>query len=253
MDRIQLDGECLKHDECPVHENHYLIDNQCTYCQNCSEICSININSIFDLKNISTCNIAEAFQIENLEDSLYEDIEELLIEKLKNIVQITSCLIIKNSSGITNLSFLKMLRKISGLTEDQKCTIDGVRYSAIIKDNSNLQDGFHSNFEILVRHGVYIQNNMNLCQIDVHALTNAFKSVTYVVPTNKLQTKDCNHPKINVNIFSTNDSVLLLTDLIKSKRKVIIKYWKDDMEEIRAYEIIILDYTKFKISNIFAD
>lgn len=252
MDRIQLDGECLKNDECPLYENHYLIDNQCTYCQNCSEICSININSIYDLKNISTCNIAEAFQIENLEDSLYQDIGELLMEKLKTIAEINSCLIIKNSSGITNLSFLKMLRKISGLTEDLKCTIDGVRYSAIIKDNSNLQEGFHSEFKILARHGVYIQNNKNLCQTDAHALTNAFKSVTYV-PNNKLQTKDCNHPKINVNTISTNDSVLLLTDLIRSNRKVIIKYWKDDMEEIRAYEIIILDFTQFKISNNFSD
>jgi hypothetical protein len=247
MDRIQLDGECLKKDECPVHENHYIVDNQCTYCQNCSEICSIIVKSIDDLKNISTCNIAEAFQIENLDDSLYEDIGELLNEKFKSIVGINSCLVIKNSTGITNLRFLKMLRKISGLTENQKCTIDGVRYSVIIEHNSNLQEGLqkgiNSDLEIFVEHGVYIDNNANLCQIELQSLANTFKSFAYD-SINKLQTKDCNHPKININTFPTNDSVLLITDLIKSNRNIFIKYWKDDTHEIRKYEVIFFNLIK---------
>ncbi|XP_070492788.1 uncharacterized protein [Chironomus tepperi] len=226
MERIQLDGECLRKDECPTYENHFLIDDQCTYCQNCSESCVVNITNIYDLKNITTCNVARAFLIENFDDSLIEDIQEILVKKFQTITEIYDCLIIRNSTGIKNLNFLKMLRKIPGHIEDSNCTIDRITYSVIIKDNGNLQEGFQNNFEVLTSNGVYIENNTNLCQNEVKALANTFKSITSR-SFNKLQTKDCNHPKINVYRYSTNDSVLLLTDLISSKENIKLSLWKD--------------------------
>ncbi|CAH1718245.1 unnamed protein product [Chironomus riparius] len=260
MDRIQLDGECLRKDECPIYEKHFLIDEQCTFCHNCSKSCSIKLNNINDLKNISECNLAETFQIENLEDSFDEDIKELLTDKFQTIAEIESCLIIRNSSGITNFNFLKMLRRISGNIEDPDCFINEIPYSVIIEDNDNLQEGFRYDFEVIVRNGVYIRNNRNLCQTDVRTLAKTFKSFNFD-SFNRLQTEDCNHPKINIQTFSKDDSILLLTDLIKSKNKIQIRFWEDDIEEVTElsesfYEIDNLESNKtypFKIDIVDED
>jgi hypothetical protein len=229
MQRTRLDDQCLKIDECPMDEEHFYnsTERACLFSPNSTLSCSISIKSIEDLQifSESECNVAEKFEIINLEDSMDEDVQKIIDEKLQNVVEIKECLIIKNSSAISSLNFLRNLRKIKG-----NCSEGGDTFSLMIADNKNLHTFIPNKFNAMMRvkEKVIVKNNDNLCHSELAAVRSIFENSTkFDVPDD-----GCVYGKLSIETFATENSALIMTDGVATNGfKFRLTYWRSSEEK----------------------